>query len=105
MLAVVNPDRNEVVLPSRVAAPPAKSAKSVVPFWVDVPESLLGPLPSNIRTRIWLTLANVARACSPAERAHLALGDGYRLVYQVDALKRAVTLLEVEYRAETEASA
>ncbi|HLL53593.1 MAG TPA: hypothetical protein VK447_08615 [Myxococcaceae bacterium] len=107
MLGVAIVDRNDVVLPPRsvAGAQPPRSAKSTVPFWVHVPEPLLGPLPSRIRTRIWLTLAQVARNGKPVARGLEGLGDGYHVVYQVDETQRAVTLLEVEYRAESEISA
>jgi len=67
-----------------------------VPYHVDVPDTLVDTVPTQIRTRIWLALAKIAQGSTPVRTGNQLLGDGYRLTYQVDAGARTVRLLGVE---------
>ena len=67
-----------------------------MPYRVDVPEELLGTVPTQIRTRIWLALAKIAQGSAPARLGQQMVGEGYRLTYQIDASTRTVTLLGVD---------
>ncbi len=67
------------------------------PFHVNVPEPLLGELPSLIRTRVWLTMARIAQnaVIAASQGGSQGLGEGYSLSYAVDGSKRTVTLLGI----------
>lgn len=77
-----------------------------MPYRVCVSEGLLRPLPSEIRTRIWLELAQVAWTAAQAHppragwigvepQSSRTLQDGYRIVYEVNDATRTVTLVVV----------
>lgn len=106
--AVIQSTREELARTARrpqEAAASAPARKSNVPYRVQVPEPLMVPLPSLIRTRIWLALAKIAQGGSARAQGLHAVGDGFGFTYQVDASTRTVTLLTVEQLAEPFATA
>jgi len=69
---------------------------------------LLGPLPSQVRTRVWLALARIAQNpeyTKPLRGGLHPLDDGYSVSYRVDGPSRTVTLVAVERRQESMALA
>lgn len=81
-----------------------------MPYRVEVPEPLLTPFRTQIRTRVWLALARVAQAVEKAPGAQkqnvnaVMLGEGYSASYRIDTGTRTVSLVGVEQVAEAAAA-
>jgi hypothetical protein len=80
-----------------------------MPYRVCVSDGLLRPLPTEVRTRIWLELAQIAdmadqfppprqpwlRGIGLEPMASRPLPDDYKISYEVNDEARAITLLAV----------